>query len=497
MGGRKNKRKRAERPTIHPNNKYSDNPPDFALLASLYPSFNSFVSYSRDGRPKIDWTNFNATRELTRVLLLHDHGLNWWIPDGQLCPTVPNRSNYIHWIEDLLSSDVILKTNADGDNVKGFDIGTGANCIYPLLGASLLGWSFVGTDATEVALEWAKKNVKNNPQISELIEIREVLTSQDSNSLKESHNGESGSGESQTDLCWTVGKEGEPLPSYPFDLSSSADKSYYGPPVLLGVVKDGEKFDFCMCNPPFFETLEAAGLNPKTSCGGTPDEMVCPGGEKAFITRIIEDSVLLQQSFRWYTSMVGRKSNLKFLISKLRQVGVSIVKTTEFVQGHTCRWGLAWSFVPPARKIISPCVAQRNNLSFILEGIQRQFSAVDVLQSIESFFCSSGASCKLNTSSFTVDVTASVEHCDVILNNEASEASNGEHVLEMSYHSSHSLPALSNSSFRISVYQQIAGTLLVKGSLQHRDSPIAGAFSSVIQQLEEVLKHQFCREKGT
>lgn len=68
-----------------------------------------------------------------------------WIPDGQLCPTVPNRSNYIHWIEDLLSSDIFPKANVDGDNVKGFDIGTGANCIYPLLGASLLGWSFVGS----------------------------------------------------------------------------------------------------------------------------------------------------------------------------------------------------------------------------------------------------------------------------------------------------------------------------------------------------------------
>lgn len=69
-----------------------------------------------------------------------------WIPDGQLCPTVPNRSNYIHWLEDLLSSDVVAKANSDrGSNVRGFDIGTGANCIYPLLGASLLGWSFVGT----------------------------------------------------------------------------------------------------------------------------------------------------------------------------------------------------------------------------------------------------------------------------------------------------------------------------------------------------------------
>lgn len=65
--------------------------------------------------------------------------------------------------------------------------------------------------------------------------------------------------------------------------------------------------------------------------------------------------------------MVGRKVNLKFLISKLREVGVTIVKTTEFVQGQTCRWGLAWSFMPPARKIISLHVAEKNNLSFMLE----------------------------------------------------------------------------------------------------------------------------------
>lgn len=68
-----------------------------------------------------------------------------WIPDGQLCPTVPNRSNYIHWVEDLLSSDIIPNTISTAGKVRGFDIGTGANCIYPLLGASLMGWSFVGS----------------------------------------------------------------------------------------------------------------------------------------------------------------------------------------------------------------------------------------------------------------------------------------------------------------------------------------------------------------
>lgn len=64
--------------------------------------------------------------------------------------------------------------------------------------------------------------------------------------------------------------------------------------------------------------------------------------------------------------MLGRKSNLKLLTSKLWEVGATVVKTTEFVQGQTCRWGLAWSFLPPAKKMVSH-VAEKNNLSFMLE----------------------------------------------------------------------------------------------------------------------------------
>jgi len=70
---------------------------------------------------------------------------------------------------------------------------------------------------------------------------------------------------------------------------------------------------------------------------------------------------------RWYTSMVGRKTNLKVLISKLWEVGATIVKTTEFVQGQTCRWGLAWSFLPASKKIVPSQVAEKNNMSFMLE----------------------------------------------------------------------------------------------------------------------------------
>ncbi|XP_031391969.1 U6 small nuclear RNA (adenine-(43)-N(6))-methyltransferase isoform X2 [Punica granatum] len=423
----KNKRKREQpRPAIHPRNKYSEKPPDFALLASFYPSFKPFVFYSRDGRPRIDWTDFNATRELTRILLHHDHGINWWIPDGQLCPTVPNRSNYIHWIEDLLLSDIIPRPNPNQDNVRGFDIGTGANCIYPLLGASLLGWRFVGSDVADVAIEWAERNVKSNPQISDLIEIRKAGTDASCSQVEDPYN-ENSNLERKVD-------------------HAVRDDCYSGPPILYGVVRDGETFDFCMCNPPFFESMEEAGLNPKTSCGGTVDEMVCPGGEKAFITRIIEDSVKLKHSFRWYTSMVGRKINLKFLTSKLREVGVTIVKTTEFVQGQTCRWGIAWSFVPPVKKIISTHVAEKPNLSFMLQ------------------------------------ISASNNHLSGIFKEDAEENLD---------------EASGNINFRISVFQQIPGTLLVKGSLQQKDCPVSGELLSAFQRLEVVLKDKFCQTKDS
>ncbi|KAI4297737.1 hypothetical protein L6164_037608 [Bauhinia variegata] len=493
MGSKKRKRKE-ERPTIHPKNKYSENPPDFSLLASLYPSFQPFVYYSRDGRPRIDWTDFNATRELTRILLLHDHGLNWWIPDGQLCPTVPNRSNYIHWVEDLLSSNIVPKTNSTGVKVRGFDIGTGASCIYPLLGASLLGWTFVGSDVTDVALEWARKNVSSNPQISELIEIRRVESNRNTLCLEGFE--ESVYGGSKMKSSGDFDTEVTPGPLAAPDLHVNKNKIYHGPPILVGVVKDDEKFDFCMCNPPFFESLEEAGLNPKTSCGGTPEEMVCPGGELAFITRIIEDSAVLNHSFRWYTSMVGRKSNLKNLVSKLWEVGVTIVKTTEFVQGKTSRWGLAWSFLPLAQMKLSTSTPEKNNLSFMLEGLQRQHGAIHVLQAVESYFCSHGWSCSLNVSSFTVDVVASKDQCDSILKNELPllpKAAGFGPVPETCDKSLN--PSSDRLCLRILVFQQIPGTLLVKGSLQDRNSPLSGAFSLIFQKFEEALRSKFCIDK--
>lgn len=40
----------------------------------------------------------------------------------------------------------------------------------------------------------------------------------------------------------------------------------------------------------------------------------------------------------------------------------------------------------------------------LVQGLRRQYSAFHVLQSVEVFFSSSGASCKLDATSFKIDV---------------------------------------------------------------------------------------------
>ena len=41
-------------------------------------------------------------------------------------------------------------------------VGTGASCIYPLLGTRLNGWSFLATEIDPASVEYATKNVTAN-----------------------------------------------------------------------------------------------------------------------------------------------------------------------------------------------------------------------------------------------------------------------------------------------------------------------------------------------
>ena len=52
-------------------------------------------------------------------------------------------------------------------------------------------------------------------------------------------------------------------------------------------------------------SLQEANSNPATACGGSHEEMVYPGGEVAFIMRMVEDSVRLGGRVHWCVEWIG------------------------------------------------------------------------------------------------------------------------------------------------------------------------------------------------
>jgi 23S rRNA (adenine1618-N6)-methyltransferase len=107
-----------------------------------------------------------------------------------------------------------------------------------------------------------------------------------------------------------------------------------------------------MCNPPFYaseaEMLTSAASKqrpPNSACTGSKNEMVTTGGEIAFVSKMIDESLILQDRIQWYTSMCGKFSSVEVLVRKLREKGIGNYAVTDFVQGSkTRRWGIAWSF---------------------------------------------------------------------------------------------------------------------------------------------------------
>lgn len=126
--------------------------------------------------------------------------------------------------------------------------------------------------------------------------------------------------------------------------------------LLLGVVGENssEVFDFCMCNPPFFGSPQDLNFSFKSRKESRPrprnafcanfNEVVASGGEVEFVAKLIKESELLKDRIAIYSTMIGHKSSLNALKKLLRNVNVVSFKQTEFCQGHTTRWGLAWTF---------------------------------------------------------------------------------------------------------------------------------------------------------
>ncbi|KAI8319012.1 S-adenosyl-L-methionine dependent methyltransferase, partial [Martensiomyces pterosporus] len=276
-------------------------------LASQCPDLSKYLIAQSPTRSTIDFRDPAAVRSLNRALLKAFFGLTVHLPSDSLCPSVPNRLNYVQWIAENITAEFAHSP------IWGVDIGTGASCVYPLLGVRVMPQCrFVATDINECSIQAAKQNVESNGLDAR---IRVYLNKNRETKL--------------------------PLDDPEFPLPALADGQGAGQ----------ETVAFCMCNPPFYESEEErkrlgdmkAGA-PSLQTGGKNDELYTEGGEAGFLKGLLAESKVLRERVRWYTTMVGKKSTLAVLKAELNAMGVARTKEGKLLQGRTTRWVIAWSF---------------------------------------------------------------------------------------------------------------------------------------------------------
>lgn len=278
---------------IHPRNKYK-RPSDYKRLAVMYPEFREIAVMDFAGKVRIDFRDRRSLHVLTETLLKHDFDLHVSIPADKLNPAIPLRLNYILWMEDLMTHSKL-----EMERVTGIDVGTGAVCIYALLLAKIYKCRVIGTEVDKESVEHARECARRN-KLQDLIEI----------------------------------------------ITVNSDR------ILKDALRDDGVYDFSMCNPPFFAS-ESDGLEevakvlpPRNAPTGNDGELRTAGGEVGFVTRMIEESVEVGERVKIYSTMIGRKADLVALRRLLRAKDIKNMTWTEFCQGYTTRWGLAWSFLP-------------------------------------------------------------------------------------------------------------------------------------------------------
>lgn len=297
-------KKNSEKTNLHPRNQHRLRY-DFEKLSAVFPELQSFVFTNEYNINTIDFSNPDAVKALNKAILISDYGIaNWDVPQNYLCPPIPGRADYIHYIADVLanSNNGIIPT---GENICGLDVGIGANCIYPIIGNSVYDWSFLGTDIDENALQNCKKIISQNPKLIEAISLQ-----------------------LQTE------------PRF----------------IFKNIILPEDRFAFTICNPPFHSSQHEANkaserktTNLRTkkvlNFGGQNAELWCKGGEIGFITQMIYESVKYPLNCFWFTTLVSKKDNLKTIYKTLNKVGAFEIKTIEMNQGQKISRLVAWTFL--------------------------------------------------------------------------------------------------------------------------------------------------------
>jgi len=293
--------------SLHPRNKHRQGY-DLANLAKIHPALSAFIIKNKHNQQDtIDFSNRNAVVALNISLLKKHYQIkHWHFPQGYLCPPIPGRVDYIHYLSDLLKT---TETKIEG-KVSVLDIGTGATCIYPILGVREYGWKFVASDIDPISIKAANVNVNTNKNVAK-------------------------------DICCRLQKNSENI--------------------FQDIIKAGEFYHLTMCNPPFHKSLADASTgtsrkwqnlnklnkgNNKDSLnfGGQKAELWCQGGELAFIGQMIKESKRYREQVLWFTCLVSKKDHLSKLKLSLKKAKVSKVKVIKMAQGQKISRFIAWNF---------------------------------------------------------------------------------------------------------------------------------------------------------
>lgn len=298
----------AEKSSLHTRNLHR-NPYDFDQLISCVPELKHYVFVNAYQTVTINFSIPEAVKLLNKALLLHFYNVkDWDIPDTNLCPPIPGRADYVHYIADLLAgqNDEI----PTGTSIKGLDIGVGANLVYPLISHRSYGWNMLGTDINQDSLKNAQSILDQNPDLLAAVQLKH-----------------------------------QPDPNY----------------IFKNIIGAEDRFMFSMCNPPFHDSEESAikgnlrktkNLNKKSKLskpllnfGGQQSELWCVGGELAFITKMIYESAIYSSQVLWFTCLVSKKDNLHKLKMLLKEVKAVDVKVIDMAQGQKISRILAWTFI--------------------------------------------------------------------------------------------------------------------------------------------------------
>ncbi|MBP9186431.1 MAG: 23S rRNA (adenine(1618)-N(6))-methyltransferase RlmF [Bacteroidia bacterium] len=298
---------------LHPRNAHN-NRYDFALLIAACPELKTVVTINKYGDESIDFSNPKAVKLLNKALLKQYYNISDWdIPAGYLCPPIPGRVDYVHYLADLIAKyneGVIPR----GKKVVGVDVGVGANCIYPILGHQLFGWDFLATDIDDKALNNVQKIMDNNKSLQTSITL---LKQTNYNNL------------------------------------------------LKGVIGKDVMFDFTICNPPFHASAEEAKQastrkvsnlkgkrinKPILNFGGNNLELWCEGGEEGFISKLANESAAYGQQCFWFTSLVSKQTTLPVITKILNQLKATEIKVIEMAQGQKISRFIAWTFLNPTQQ---------------------------------------------------------------------------------------------------------------------------------------------------